>query len=130
MGKVTTQNYIIMNPRKEFTHLNNIVRSVNRRTGAHLSVTDARRIAAREQILVKERYFTSGHYPVVEGPLVRVIEAFLMEEAKQQGFTQGVETQPDQEAAPRNLSGYSDNDLVAELRRRGWDVTATRTETL
>lgn len=119
-----------MNPRKEFTHLNNIVRSVNRRTGAHLSVTDARRIAAREQILVKERYFTSGHYPVVEGPLVRVIEAFLMEEAKQQGFTQGGETQPDQEAAPRNLSGYSDNDLVAELRRRGWDVTATRTETL
>lgn len=31
---------------------------------------------------------------------------------------------------PSNLDGYSDNDLVAELRRRGWDVTATRTETL
>ena len=32
--------------------------------------------------------------------------------------------------APPDLQCYSDSDLVAELRRRGWDVTATRTETL
>lgn len=31
--------------------------------------------------------------------------------------------------SPHNLDGYSDADLVAELRRRGWDVTATRTRT-
>lgn len=113
-----------MNPRKNYTHLNNIVRSVNRRTGAHLSVKDARRIAKRESIQVKEKAFDSGKYPCVEGPLVRVLEAFLMEEAKTK------EQNVDEMFGPTRaeaLELLTDQDLADELRRRGYEVTATKT---
>lgn len=96
-----------------------IAESINRRTDAGIGWRDVMQKATELGIVFHADKYGSSCYSASEAEILR--------DELEKDFTRK-ELFPTP-AAPSNLSGYSDADLVAELRRRGWDVKAQRVTT-